>query len=210
MIKVKGGYLIAIEGIDGVGKTTQSGELKKRLETLGYRVVLLKEPTNSEYGRQIRNISLHNNEHFRNPERECKLFIEDRKIDVKKNILPNLENGNIVIMDRYYYSNMAYQGVLGLVPEDIKQKNERIAPIPQIVFIMDILPSIGVDRIINKRKEKTNSYERIDYLEKVREYFLNMRKYPNVRIIEGDGSRSIQEVTDEMFSEIKKGLINNK
>lgn len=207
MVKIKGGYLIAIEGIDGAGKTTQSRELKKRLDTLGYNVVLLKEPTNSKYGAQIRNISIHNNEHFRNPERECNLFIEDRKIDVKKNILPNLEKGNIVIMDRYYYSNMAYQGVLGLEPEDIKRKNERIAPIPQLVFILDILHDIGVDRIINKRNEKTNSYEKLDYLKRVREYFLAMSKYPNVIIIEGDGRKNIRDVTDEILAEIKNRLL---
>lgn len=206
MVKISGGFLIAIEGIDGAGKTTQVNELKKRLENFGFKTVVLKEPTQSEFGEIIKKMTLHNIDHFRNPIKESKWFIEDRKIDVKKNIKPNLDKGNVVIMDRYYYSNMAYQGVLGLDSEIIKEENEKIAPIPNIVIILDVSPKVGIERIIHKREEKTNNYEKLDYLTKVREKFIDMLKYPNVKLVNGDGNMDKEEITEDILKEIKKAL----
>lgn len=206
MKKISGGFLIAIEGIDGAGKTTQVIQLKQRLEVLGFDIVTFKEPTNLKYSKIFRNMAMHNNVHFRDPEKESNLFIEDRKIDVKKNIKPNLKKGKIVIMDRYYYSNMAYQGALGLDPEIIKEKNEKIAPIPNVAFILDVSPEVGINRIINKRGDKINNYERKSYLKKVRTYFKNMTKYPNVELIDGNSKRTIKEVADDIFNVVEKIL----
>lgn len=209
--KIKGGFLIAIEGIDGAGKTTQVKELKKQLELKGFEVASFKEPTNSKFGNIIRNIAMHNNEHLngRSPEKENEFFIEDRKIDVKKNIKPSLNKGKIVIMDRYFYSNMAYQSVLGLDIDKIKKQNEEIAPIPDVFFILDITPQLGISRITFKRGETTNTFEKSEYLEKVRDIFNSMADYPNVKIIEGDCNRKVQDITTEILN-ITLELINRK
>ncbi|AEA46082.1 dTMP kinase [Archaeoglobus veneficus] len=182
--------LIAIEGIDGVGKTTIAKFLKEELEKRGYEVVLLKEPTNSEWGRKIK-ASLNKR---LSAEEELELFILDRKYNVEHNILPALKQGKIVIMDRYYYSNIAYQAARGLDAERIKRINEEIAPRPDIVILLDAPPEICLERIM-ERGEIPNSFEDPEYLKKVREIFKSLKD--NVVIV--DASKSIDEVKKDVL-----------
>jgi dTMP kinase len=123
-------------------------------------------------------------------------FLEDRKLDVSENINPALESGKIIVMDRYYYSNMAYQGALGLDMEKIRSENEKFAPRPDIVIILDAPPKTGLDRIRNKRKEELNYFETLEYQEKVRELFLKMKDYDNVGVL--DGSGTLEDVSEKI------------
>jgi len=202
------GILIAIEGIDGAGKTTQCNLLKEWLNSQGYKAVVIKEPSkNGKYSEQIRIRSQHHRifDFSNDPEAELKLFIEDRKENVEKRIKPNLEKNKIVIMDRYYFSTIAYQGVLGIDREYIKKINEAFAPIPDITIILDIPPEIGIKRI-NGRGDTCNSFEKRDYLEKVRDIFLQMKNYPNFYIIEGNNLRSDSQVFKEIQSLVEPVL----
>lgn len=184
------GLLITIEGIDGVGKTTQSKMLAEYLKAKDYGVEQLREPTTGFWGMKIRNLT----KHGRNitPKEECEWFLKDRKEDVQNNINPALSEGKIVIMDRYYYSNMVYQGALGLDMNKIRQENEKFAPRPDMVIILDLPPELGLARIKNNRNEELNYFETLGYQNKVRELFLSMRDYDNVRIL--DGSKRVEEV----------------
>ncbi|UCE73767.1 MAG: dTMP kinase [Methanomassiliicoccales archaeon] len=186
------GLLITIEGIDGVGKTTQAAMLAEFLRGKGYRVVELKEPTDGFWGKKIRNLT----KKGRNvtPKEECQWFLKDRMEDVKNNINPALESGNIVIMDRYYYSNMAYQGALGLNKKRIREENEKFAVKPDLVIILDAPPETGLGRIKNQRNEDLNYFETMEYQKKVRELFLSMKDFDNVRILDGSkGKNEVQE-----------------
>ncbi len=147
---LKRGILIAIEGIDGAGKSTQAKILKERLEKRGFEVVLLKEPTSSKWGKKIKEIS--KNTESIDPYEELKLFIKDRKLNVRKNILPALEDKKIVIVDRYYISTIAYQGARGIDKETIREMNESFAPKPDIIFILDIHPEESLQRIKRERE----------------------------------------------------------
>ncbi len=162
--------LIAIEGIDGSGKTTIAKFLENELKKLGYPVVLLKEPTDSEWGRKIRE----SYDSRLKPDEELELFLKDREYDVRENILPSLKQGKIVIMDRYYLSTIAYQGALGFDPENLREINEKIAPKPDLVFILDIPPEKAILRV-KRRGDEPNDFERIEYLKKVREIFLSTK-----------------------------------
>jgi dTMP kinase len=190
----RSGFLITIEGIDGIGKTTQARILSEFLRGKGYDVVELREPTESVWGKKIRNLTKHGRD--ASPKEECMWFLEDRKLDVSENIAPGLESGKIIVVDRYYYSNMAYQGALGLDMEKIRSENEKFAPRPDIVIILDATPKTGLDRIKNKRKEELNYFETLEYQEKVRELFLRMKDYDNVRIL--DGSGTLEEVSEKI------------
>jgi dTMP kinase len=159
--------LIAVEGIDGAGKTTIANHLCDFLSKKGYKCVVLKEPSESIYGKMIK--SLKNRP---DPETEMELFLKDREIDVKDRILPALEEGKIVIMDRYYYSNIAYQSARGLNADRIRELNERIAPKPDLVILLDLSPSKALERL--KNREKLSIFEEKDYLEKVRQKFLEI------------------------------------
>ena len=190
--------LIAIEGIDGSGKSTIANYLKEELEKEGFRVVVFKEPTNSVHGQKIR-------QSFNNrldAHKELELFLLDRKHDVERNILPALKKGYIIVMDRYYYSTIAYQGARGIDIDKIKKMNEKIAPKPDLVIILDVKPEIGIRRI-KERGDKPNKFEDLEYLEKVRKIFLEL-KDDNIVIV--DANKNIEFVKNEVLKAIKKFL----
>jgi dTMP kinase len=202
MAAPKRGILITIEGIDGVGKTTHAKMLAQYLMEKDYEVEQLREPTNGFWGKKIKDLT----KHGRNvtPEEECRWFIKDRMEDVQNNINPALKNGKIVIMDRYYCSTIAYQGALGLDINKIRNENEKFAPKPDLVIILDVPPEVGLARITNNRKEKLNYFETLEYQSKVRELFLNMKSYDNVETL--DGNRSVEEVQQEIRKLVGKLL----
>ncbi len=188
--------LIAIEGIDGSGKTTIASYISKILKERGYDVIVLKEPSDSEYGRKLKELNKR-----LPPEEECKLFLLDRIEDVKKNILPALKSGKIVIMDRYYLSNVAYQSARGLDPEKIRRDNEKIAPKPDLTIILDLDPEIALERI--KNRGKPSPFEGLEYLRKVRENFLKFADNNSVII---DASRDLDEVKKDVEKILQRFL----
>jgi len=188
--------LIAVEGIDGSGKTTVVRFLIEELRKRGYDVVAFKEPTDSEYGRRIRQIL---KERRVSPEEELELFIKDREFDVQNNILPALKSGKIVIMDRYYYSTMAYQGALGLDVEMIRKLNEQF-PKPDLVIILDVSPETALKRI--KAKRRPDRFEDLEYLRKVREIFLSLKN--NIVVV--DAERNIEDVKRDVLKVVLEHL----
>src|SRR5439155_10296160 len=138
------GLLIAIEGIDGAGKTTQGQLLEGLLQSRGYEVVRTKEPTKGKWGTLLRETA--NSERLP-PEEELDAFVSDRREHVKTVILPNLEAGKIVVVDRYYFSTVAYQGARGMDVEEILRINEQFAPEPDILILIDVEPELGIKRI---------------------------------------------------------------
>ena len=101
-----------------------------------------------------------------------RLFVEDRRLDVDRNILPSLARGMVVIMDRYYFSTMAYQGALGIDPGEIRAANEAFAPRPGLTLILDLPAETGAERIRAARGAQ-DSFEGVEYLRRVRELFLS-------------------------------------
>ena len=188
--------LIAIEGIDGSGKTTIAKFLEEELRKIGYDVVKFKEPTDSEYGMKIRKILKERN---LSPREELELFLRDRELDVCDNILPALKSGKIVIMDRYYYSTIAYQGALGLDVEEIKELNKKF-PKPDLVLILDVRPEKALERI--KTKRLLNRFENLNYLKKVREIFLKLED--NVIVVNAE--RKLEDVKREVLRIVLKHL----
>lgn len=168
-MKQKRGYLIALEGVDGTGKSTQCQLLVDYLKSRGYDVISLREPTNGVWGQKIRKI-LTDGRGDLTPEEELQYFINDRKDDVEWNIAPSLAQGKIVVIDRYYYSTAAYQGALGFDPKKIIEDNEVFAPRPDIVFIIQGSLDESFKRI-KQGRDGFSSFEKRDYLEKVKNIF---------------------------------------
>lgn len=197
--RLKYGILIAIEGIDGAGKTTQAKILLDTLTQKGYDAVYLHEPTDGYWGKRIKELAT-NGRHKVKPETELEFFYLDRLEDVEKNIRPALQEKKIVIMDRYYFSSVAYQGARGLDTNLIEEKNQAIAPIPNITIILDLDPEIALTRIRHKRNEIPNYFERKKYLERVRQVFLKcFSNRPNIKIINGDDTRPIQMIVSDIW-----------
>jgi len=191
--------LIAVEGIDGAGKTTIANHLCDFLSKKGYKCIVLKEPSESIYGKMIKSLKSRPD-----PETEMELFLKDREMDVKDRILPALEEGKIVIMDRYYYSNIAYQSARGLNADRIRELNERIAPKPDLVILLDLSPSKALERL--KNREKLSIFEEKDYLEKVRQKFLEIADERTVII---NAERNLEFVKREAEEAVIRLLTQN-
>jgi dTMP kinase len=192
------GFLIVFEGIDGTGKTTMSRRLASWLNENGHPAVWLKEPTDGPYGRKIRGLAAEGR-HTVTPEQELELFIMDRIDNCRDNILPALEKGSCVVLDRYYFSSAAYQGALGLDPETILKRNEEVAVTPDLVILMDIPVRSGLDRISRNRGSGHDHFEGETYLEKVRWIFLGIRR-PFIRVI--DASPDQESIFSEIVGEV--------
>lgn len=167
---LKRGVLIAIEGIDGAGKSTQAEILKEKLKKRGLDVILLKEPTSSKWGRKIKEISKKTKS--LDPLEELELFVKDREFNVREKILPALKEKKIVIIDRYYISTIAYQGARGIDKDIIRERNEKFAPKPDIIFILDIDPEESMQRI---KREREILFEEEKFLKEVRKNFLEIK-----------------------------------
>ena len=160
------GFLIALEGIDGCGKSIQAKLLAASLEKDGHQVVLTREPTHGPAGQRLQSYLLGPSRNLA-PEEELALFIEDRREHVEQVIKPALARGRVVITDRYYYSSVAYQGALGLNPDDILAANEAFAPAPDLVFILDLPITEALARLAKKGKGARQVSESFPYLRQV-------------------------------------------
>ena len=193
--------LINLEGIDGCGKSTQSQFLMGEFEKNNEKTILLKEPTNGKYGRKLWEMLSGKIE--ATTEEILELFVRDRKEHVDQKINPALNEGKIVLMDRYYYSTMAYQAAAGIDVKRIRKDNE-FAPKPDIVLIFDLPADLAMKRV--RGHSVADVFEKEEHLEKVRKAYLHLEDDPLVRII--DATRTPEEIFDEVWklvSEVRNG-----
>ena len=177
------GVLVNLEGIDGCGKSTQSKLLREKLEGEGEKVIILKEPTKRPHGQKLWDV-LHGKRKASNEE-ILELFVLDRKQHVEEKIQPALDDGTVVLMDRYYYSSMAYQVAGGIDVEEIREKHV-FAPRPDVVLIFDLPVSVALERV--KEHSDADEFEKDEHLEKVRTAYLDLENDPLVRIVDATGT----------------------
>ena len=177
------GVLVNLEGIDGCGKSTQSKLLREKLEGEGEKVIILKEPTKRPHGQKLWDV-LHGKRKASNEE-ILELFVLDRKQHVEEKIQPALDEGAVVLMDRYYYSSMAYQVAGGIDIEEIREKHV-FAPRPDVVLIFDLPVSVALERV--KGHSDADEFEKEEHLEKVRVAYLDLENDPLVRIVDATGT----------------------
>src|SRR5512140_1717894 len=146
--KRRRGLLIVLEGIDGSGKTTQARALLRRLRRRGRKAVFFREPTRGRWGREIKRLAARADS--LTPEEELELFVKDRRENVEKNLVPALAAGKVVVLDRYYFSTIAYQGAKGIDVRRIRRMNEAFAIPPDLVIILDVDAPAGLARIAGR------------------------------------------------------------
>ena len=207
------GLLIAFEGIDGSGLTTHSKLLVRRLREEGYKVGYSKEPTWGPVGVLIRELLLQPSVDH---EVLALLYAADRLWHLRAysclgaGLLKALEEGYIVVLDRYKYSSMAYQS-LGAPVEWIEAINSG-APEADIIVYLDVPPGVALNRVQARRI--TYYYETLERLRKVKEAFetiLGRAEARGVRVVRIKGvengvERSIEEVGREVYGEVKKHI----
>ncbi|MEI7927337.1 MAG: dTMP kinase [Verrucomicrobiales bacterium] len=182
---------IVIEGIDGTGKSTQVRLLAEWLRRQGREVITSREPTDGPWGKMARNSG---NVRL-SAEEELQLFLKDRAQHVEELIQPALDAGKVVILDRYYFSTMAYQGCRGFDPVEIRKRNEAFAPVPDLLFILDLEVDAALARI-GARGDIANEFEKRENLLRCREIFLTLKDEPFAHVIETN--RSPDEVQAEL------------
>jgi dTMP kinase len=190
------GLFIVFEGVDGSGKTTQVHLLGERLRREGYDAICLKEPTEGPWGQKLRQLAQHGRQAIA-PATELEWFLQDRREDVEHNIQPALARRQIVVLDRYYFSTIAYQGALQLNPEEIRARNEAFAPPPDLLFLLHLPAAQGLQRV--RQRGTLSHFERLDYLDRVATIFATM-DFPYLRRI--DASAEVLTVQEHIWQEV--------
>jgi dTMP kinase len=180
---MKKGLFIVIEGIDGSGKGTQSRLLCDWLRESGFDSILTMEPTDGEIGRALGKCL---EKGSLKPAAEALLFAADR-VEHTAWIDSETREGRYVVCDRYMQSSLAYQGAHGVDAKWIVDLN-KFAKEPDLLIILDLNPDHALERV-NSRGEKTDYFEKIDFLSKVRKIYLDL---PEGIVI--DASKTVEEV----------------
>ena len=167
---------VVFEGIDGSGKSTACAEIEKILLSRGEPCVRFAEPTKGAYGLKIRSLLA---EPIKpDPDVMLELFIRDREEDVSLNLSPCAAEGKIVLLDRYFYSNAAYQGASGISFSRILKVNARYGfPVPDRVYLFDLDPATALERVSSRNDEQggvSDAFEKEPFLRDVRELYLKM------------------------------------
>ena len=199
---MKKGLFITFEGADGCGKTTQLTLLDEYFNKAGRKTLLTREPGAGILGARIREILL-NYDGEVSPNCESFLFLADRAQHVEGMIKPALEEGTIVLCDRYTDSTLAYQGYgRELDMERIKYLNNlATGPIkPDLTFVFDVSTEVAQTRV-GSEKDRMESAG-IEFHKKVRNGYLEIAKQESKRVKIVDANNSIEKV----FEDTKKIL----
>jgi dTMP kinase len=195
------GAFICIEGLDGCGKTTQAKLLVKKMRK-SQNAVYTAEPSHGKIGAFIRKSCLYGEKRLSSVV-EALLFAADRLEHVENEVLPALNQGRLVVSDRYIYSSLAYQGAAGLSLEWIEKINEH-ALRPDFAIFIDVDPKIVMQRL----KPNKSVMENLETQRKVREVYLKyVAKGELTRI---DGDKPQKEVAEAVSAVVLKFLKNFK
>jgi dTMP kinase len=164
----KKGAFICLEGLDGSGKTTQAKLLTEKLRK-SHSAVYTAEPSRGKIGTYIRNRCLYGEKRLSTVV-EALLFAADRIEHIETEVFPALNEGKLVISDRYVYSSLAYQGAAGLSLDWIEKVNEHALK-PDLAVFIDVDPKTVMRRL----KPKTSVMENMETQQKVRDVYL---KFP--------------------------------
>ncbi|MEP7363736.1 MAG: dTMP kinase [Acidobacteriota bacterium] len=192
------GVFLVFEGIDGAGKSTQIQRLGAHLRAAGEEPVLSREPTDGPWGRRIRESATTGR---MTANEELQAFIHDRTEHLEMLVMPALQAGRVVVLDRYFYSTIAYQGTRpGGDPAAVRRQMESLFPAPDLVLWFDLEPERALVRITASRGEIPNEFERQEGLERAREVFQTMAG-GHIRRIDASGSE------DEIFSHVRTEVL---
>ena len=204
---LKRGLLITFEGIEGCGKTTQLQMASEWLGEKGLTLRCTREPGGTRIGAEIRKVLLSQNTVALAPLAETLLYLADRLQHVTEVIRPHLQNGEIVLCDRFHDSTVVYQGhARGISLAFIESiwRSSALAIDPDLTLLFDLAPEQGIERSLEKLRaqhldESRFEQEGIEFHTKVRNGFLTLAKNNPQRIKVIDASRSIEEVHKDVI-----------
>ncbi len=190
------GLFITFEGIEGCGKSTQARLLAGALEEHGCGVLLTREPGGPPIAEKIRALLLDRDHTEMLPETEVLLYMAGRAQHTGQWILPALNEGRVVVCDRYYDSTLAYQGMARGIDEAAIRAQIAFATFglaPHVTFLIDLDPAVGLARINPAHADRLER-EGLEFHRRVREGFLQVAKEEPRRYIVLNGQMSIEEL----------------
>lgn len=206
------GFFITFEGVEGSGKSTQINLLAEKLKKVGKEVVLTREPGGTNLGEKIRDLLLDPNNIDMDNRAEILLYAADRAQHVKKKIIPALKEGKIVLTDRYFDSNIAYQGYgRKLEMKMVRKINEWVIRDvwPDLTILLDIDAKIGLERARNLTSDKKGDrleQEIITFYENVRNGYLDLAKQED-RFVTINGEQKAEKINSDIFKIVKERLL---
>lgn len=201
------GYFISFEGGDGSGKSTQIQILREFLEEKGYDVILTREPGGTPISEKIRSIILDKANSEMDDMTEALLYAAARAQLVSQIIRPALEEGKVVICDRFVDSSMAYQAYARGLGDSVKTINAFAVGdcMPDLTILLKVNPQVGSSRIGNRERDRIELASS-DFHKKVYEGYLQLEKLYPERIVGIDAADTIENISG-IISERIAGLL---
>lgn len=208
------GRFVTFEGIEGSGKTTQINLLSRWLSQKKVPFVCTREPGGTEIGTQIRKILLSDQTSGLYPLSETLLYLADRFQHISEVIRPQLEQGKLVLCDRYHDSTVAYQGYARNIPLSLVQqiwKESGSALEPDLTLLFDIDPEIGIRRSMQKLQKENLDESRFEketlrFHTAVREGFLEIARENTQRVVVLNANDSIEALHGQVIGVVEARL----
>ncbi|NIA26971.1 MAG: dTMP kinase [Desulfobulbaceae bacterium] len=206
------GKFITVEGIEGVGKSTNVAHLTKAIEARGHTVISTREPGGTPLAERIREMLIEHGDEPISDVAELLLMFASRSLHINNVILPALEAGTWVVCDRFVDASRAYQGGgRGLPMQDIDQ----IAALvlgdlkPDVTILLDAPVEIGMSRADKRGAPDRIETERTAFFERVRECYLSLAASDPERFVVVDATEDMATVRDNIES-IVAAIATNK
>lgn len=205
----RAGLFLSFEGIDGSGKSTQARRLADALRAQGYDVVLTREPGGSAGAEEIRALVLEGDPDRWSAESELLLFTAARRDHLERTILPALQDGKIVICDRFADSTRMYQG---LSRGDLRKAVDLLHDLmighePDMTLLIDMDPATGLDRALSRKGHEERFEDFGPALQqKMRDGFLALASEFSHRFRVIDGGRDMDAVAADVLAQVRPTL----
>ena len=195
------GKFITVEGIEGVGKTTNIDFVRNRLEAAGIDVVVTREPGGTRLGEAIRGLLLDAEYTGMDPACELQLMFAARAEHLAKVVWPALEKGQWVLCDRFTDATYAYQGGGRGIDTEMIARLETLVQgefRPDLTLLLDVPVETGLARANNRSAPDRFEQEEVEFFERVRQCYLDMAKQHADRYRVIDASLPLEQVQQQL------------
>lgn len=202
---------ITFEGGEGAGKSTAIKRIVEKLTSEGYEIVLTREPGGTPIAEEIRNVILDKKNTAMDPRTEALLYAASRRQHLVEKVIPALNEGKLVLCDRFIDSSLAYQGGAREIGIDNVYNMNLFATegmLPDLTILFDIKPEEGLARIAANSQREVNrlDVEKLAFHNKVRDSFHELAKKFPERFVIIDASKGPDEVFEESYKAIEARL----